>query len=62
MVYQHNLCYTENAAHASLQRPGTAKVHNETKNYYYNQPKRPSIRTIHRPSTGHHRKSSQLVT
>ena len=37
-----------------LQRPDAAKEHNKTK-IIYKQPKRPSIGTIHRPSTGHHR-------
>ena len=42
------------------QRPGTAKEHNKPKNTYI-QPKRTSIGTTHRPSTGHHRKSSPRV-
>ena len=43
-----------------LERPGTTKQQNKTRSTY-NQPKRPSIGTTHKPSTGHHRKSSPGV-
>ena len=42
--------------------PGTAKEHTKMKNAYTgSQPKRPSIGTTHRPSTGHHRKITSRV-
>ena len=51
----HTMCYTKKAPNAWHCR-GTRKTGNT-----YNQPKRPSTDTTHRPSTKHYRKGSPGV-